>query len=112
MPNRYEHCEHCDTPRGGKLLSPVDYWLVLGSNGRRIPSYWWVCDACFESREKWCPGVFPDSCDQCGSRLEIGDWSFEFEYNRDGQRISVYGVAPDEACRILCEACSKATGRP
>ena len=109
---KYDQCERCGKPRGEELLSPVDYWLVSESDRRRIPSYWWVCQACFEDRKIWCPNLFPDTCEHCGIALDIGDYCLESEFNRDGRRIQAYGLAPDEACRILCEACYKRAEEP
>ena len=63
-PNNWHHkfgeCENCGTPvLEGHSLTAVEFWDQL--NGKRIPSYLYVCETCFESRKTWCKNIFTDS---------------------------------------------------
>src|SRR5262245_46646438 len=92
---KYDHCEHCGKPMTeGELLSAVECWWLAHLNGHRIPSYWLVCDDCYETRKQWCVDAFPESCERCGSKIEVGDHYFEGRYNRCGKEIAYDGLTP------------------
>ena len=103
---KYDSCEHClKTREEGELLSTVEYWQSEQWNGGKIPSYHLVCEDCFETRKQWCTDIFPDSCERCGAKIEVGDHCFEGRYNRDGKEIAFAGLTAGETCRIVCENC-------
>ena len=106
MPEKYDGCEHCGNPRlEGESLSFVDCWVVSQLDGRRRPSYWLVCSDCYDKRQQWCDDAFPDICESCGLRIPDREHYFEKEYNQSGEKLVANGLAPDEDCRIICEAC-------
>ena len=106
MMEKYDSCEHCNRPkRDGELLFAVEFWAVSQPDGRRTPSYFLVCKDCYDTRHQWCVDVLASVCERCGSKIPDGDHYFEREYNRNGQKIASYGLAPDETCHIICEAC-------
>jgi hypothetical protein len=104
--NKFDECEHCHKPRiEGELLYTVDCWVISERDGRRRPSYWLVCNACYEKRQDWCANVFPDACEQCGEKIKEGEHYFE-GYDRLGSvRLASQGMSSKETCRVICEAC-------
>lgn len=103
---KYDSCENCGKLRmEGELLSAVDCWTVSQWDGRRRLSYWLVCENCYDTRQQWCPDVFPDYCEKCGSKIPDGEHYIEKDENRDGNKLVSHGLAPDETCSILCEDC-------
>jgi hypothetical protein len=103
---KYDRCEHCEKPRlEGELLTAVECWSVSHWDKRRRLSYWLVCDGCFESRHQWCEDIIPEICERCGSAMTSGEYYFENDNNRDGEKTEVYGLAPGEACKVVCEKC-------
>ena len=103
---KYESCEHCGKPRrDGELLSTVDCWIVSEKDGRRSYSYYHVCDQCYEIRQLWCAGVFPDVCTKCGAAIPHAEHFLDTINGRDVKDIYLFGLAPDEICSVVCEAC-------
>jgi len=103
---KFDGCEHCRKPRReGELLNFVDCWAV--GQGRRRPSYYIVCDHCYDARQQWCEDVFPDVCARCGSTIPHAEHYLDKINNRDEKEIRIYGLALDETCSIICEACHR-----
>lgn len=84
-------------------LQPLNFWMV--KNERRHPYYLYVCDSCFDSREKWCTHIYPDNCDNCNAVIEDGDHFLEKKVNENNENIHSFGLMPNETCRVLCHEC-------
>ena len=106
MKEKYSYCEHChSTKADGELLSFVDYWEISDFDGRRICSYWIVCNTCYNKRHEWCDGIFPDNCEICSCRMEYSNFCLERDCNLKQKTTSSNGLLLNESCRIICEAC-------
>jgi len=104
---KYDLCEHCNKPRlDGELLHAVECWKIYSFDGRRHTYYWLTCDDCYETRQEWCEGVFPDNCENCGAAIEYSEHYLEKEFNQRGKLVQSDGLSLDETCRIVCKRCT------
>ena len=100
-------CEHCEreTSSCGNLTA-VNFWeFPERLQGKKIPSYLYVCDDCLQSKGEWCENLFPDLCDLCGGKIEPGDHIIDYRDEQERIGLGGEGLGADERRDIICESC-------